>query len=169
MLRTYIAIFIMSTSYLLSLPVVEDLDIDKFMGRWYVIALVPNWIEGGNTDSYDDYTLNSDGTIDIRYYALNKGERKSIRQRGHVDAKNSARWEIEFVDPWVPFYKAPYEVVILDPSYRYMVVGYPGNDYGWIMSRSTSMDEGTYDKVLNELETKFGYKQDAFEKVLHSK
>ncbi|OUW61001.1 MAG: hypothetical protein CBD58_03880 [bacterium TMED198] len=167
MLNNVIFIVIACTSFLLSMPLVENLEIDKFMGRWYVISLVPNWIESGNTDSYDDYTLNPDGTIDISYHALNNGEKKNIRQRGHVDPENPARWEIQFVEPWVPFYKAPYEVIILDSSYQYMVVGYPGNDYGWIMSRSTSMDEGLYSKLLKELTDRFGYEEGVFEKVIH--
>ena len=34
------------------------------MGRWYVISLIPNWIEENATNSFDEYTLNKDGSID---------------------------------------------------------------------------------------------------------
>ena len=48
-----------------------------------------------------------------------------------------------------------------------MVVGYPDNEYGWIMSRTNYMDEKIYQQILNTLELDFGYKKEAFKKVLH--
>ena len=64
-------------------------------------------------------------------------------------------------------YRAPYEVVILDSNYEYMVVGYPDNSFGWIFSRETSLDEGVYEEILNELELNFGYTKKQFQKVAH--
>ena len=63
----YILTFFLSFSF--SHPVVQNLDIERFMGRWYVIALIPNWIEENAINSYDDYKLNKDGTISITYKA----------------------------------------------------------------------------------------------------
>ena len=54
-------IFLLLGTFLYSHPVVENLDLQRFMGRWYVIALIPNWVEEGATNSYDDYELNQDG------------------------------------------------------------------------------------------------------------
>ena len=153
---------------LLAHPVVKNLDIERFMGRWYVIALIPNWIEEGATNSYDDYVLNDDGTIDITYKTIKDGKERMIKQQGFViDNQLPSRWEIKFIKPWVPFYKAPYEVVILDDEYSYMAVGHPDNTFGWIMSRTTSIDDVIYNNILLELSEKFGYNKDEFEKVLH--
>ena len=165
--KLYLLIFILSLGF--PHPVVKNLDINKFMGRWYVISLIPNWIEEGATNSYDDYKLNEDGTIEITYKAIKNGKQKSIKQKGIVSKDNSARWEIEFLKPWIPFYKAPYEVIILDKNYEYMVVGYPDNTFGWIMSRTTEMNNDIYNDILNELETDFGYEKNRFKKVTHDK
>tara|TARA_Y100000590_G_C15716615_1_gene1012127 strand:+ start:1143 stop:1649 length:507 start_codon:yes stop_codon:yes gene_type:complete len=147
---------------------VENLDIEKFMGRWYVISLIPNWIEKNATNSYDDYLLNDDGTIDITYNAIQNNSKKQIKQKGIIEnPENPAKWEIQFIKPWVPFFKAPYEVIILDTNYNYMVVGYPDNTFGWIMSRTTYLNDTTYEDILNELEFKFGYSKDKFKKVIH--
>ncbi len=148
-------------------PVVSEIDIEKFMGRWYVIALIPNWIEEGATNAYDDYSLNDDGTIDITYFAIKDGKEKGVKQKGYVNKDESARWKVQFMKPYIPFFTAPYEVIILDADYEYMVVGYPDNSYGWIMSRVTSMSSDLYNSVLNRLEVDFGYDKDAFEKVYH--
>ena len=48
-----------------------------------------------------------------------------------------------------------------------MVVGYPNNSLGWIMSRTPAMDELIYKDILNQLENEFGYDQTLFEKVIH--
>ena len=162
-----ISVFVLSSSFLLSHPVVENLNLNKFMGRWYVIALVPNWVEENCTDSYDDYVLNEDNTIDITYRAIKNGKPRMIKQRGIVSKESSARWEIEFVKPWVPLYKAPYEVIILDENYEYMAVGYPDNTFGWIMARDTSMDKNIYNNILEVLERDFGYSKESFQKVIH--
>ena len=47
-------------------PVVQNLDIERFMGRWYVISIIPNWFEDGK-NAYDDYVLNPDGTVGVTY------------------------------------------------------------------------------------------------------
>ena len=95
-------IFLFSFSLLFSHPVVKNLDIDKFMGRWYVFSLIPNWIESGATNSYDEYTLNKDGTIGITYKAIKNGKERTVKQKGTiVDKKNPAIWEIQFTKPWV--------------------------------------------------------------------
>ena len=163
-----VSLFIINITILFSHPVVEDFNINKFMGRWYVIALVPNWIEDG-TNSYDDYSLNSDGTVDIKYFTIKDGEEWRMEQKGFINKKEPGRWEVQFTDPYIPFFKAPYEVIILDSDYKYMVVGYPNNKYGWIMARSKQMDDVVYKNIINQLEIEFDYDNNAFEKVIHDK
>ena len=68
--------------------VVKDLDLPRFMGKWYVISLIPNWIEEGGTDSFDEYTLNKNGSIDIRYQTIKNGKVKTIRQKGVIADEN---------------------------------------------------------------------------------
>ena len=138
------------------------------MGKWYVISLVPNFVEKGCTNSSDTYILNDDGTIDIQYYAVKDGKERSIKQKGFVNELEPGRWDIQFLKPYIPFYRAPYEVIILDSNYEYMVVGYPDNSFGWVFSRETSLDENIYKKILGELELKFGYKKEQFQKVVHN-
>ena len=160
-------ILLILTTVGFSHPVVQNLDVERFMGRWYVYSIIPNFIEDG-TNSYDDYKLNDDGTVDITYFALKNGEEKGIKQKGYINQNEPARWEIQFMKPYIPFYRAPYEVIILEPNYNYMVVGYPGNSYGWIMSRTTTLKDETYTQILNQLENNFGYDKSLFEKVIHN-
>lgn len=161
-------IFLLLGTFLYSHPVVENLDLQRFMGRWYVIALIPNWVEEGATNSYDDYELNQDGSIDVTYKAIKDGKQQMIKQKAVVVDKNiPSRWDMSFIEPWIPFYSAPYEVIVLDEDYEYMVVGYPDNSYGWIMSRKTSMQDKVFENILNVLDRDFGYNKKDFQKVIH--
>ena len=167
-IKNIIILTLINTS-LYSHPVVNNLEIEKFMGRWYVIALIPNWIEENSTDSYDDYILNKDCTINITYKAIKDGKLRTIKQKATIlDQNTTARWEIQFIKPWIPFYRAPYEVILLNKDYEYMVVGYPDNKFGWIMSRTKKLDDDIYKDILDTLEQNFGYDNTKFKKVTHN-
>ena len=156
-------------SLLFSHKVVQDIDIKRFMGKWYVISLVPNFIETGCTNSSDTYILNKDGTVGITYNATKDGKERMIQQRGFVDDLEPGRWDIQFLKPiYVPFYRAPFEVIVLDSSYQYMAIGYPDNSYGWVFSRETTLDNDIYEEILNSLESEFGYDKEIFQKVIHN-
>ena len=153
---------------------VKNLDLKKFMGKWYVISAIPTFIEKGCSDAYDIYTLNQNGTIGIKYSATNcnivkDGRSLNIVQEGIlVDQVNKSKWKVSFLDPWIPFYSAPYEIIILDEeNYNYVVVG-STLSYGWIMSRYNTMDDSLYNTILNELESDFNYDKNKFKKVSHN-
>ena len=161
-------IYLTILSFIFTMDTVNNIDIPRFMGKWYVISTIPNFIERGCENAYDIYTLNLDGTIDVLYSAIKDGEEFTIQQNGEIiDKVNNSTWRMRFTKPYIPFYRAPYEVIILDDEYDYMVVGYPDNEYGWIMSRANHMDEKIYQEILNILELDFGYEKESFKKVLH--
>ncbi len=150
-----------------TMKTVESVDLEKFMGKWFVIALVPNMIEKGATNSSDTYLLNSDGTIDITYDAIKDGKKRQIKQKGTVVNKvSNADWTIQMRSPFIPFIKFPFKIVYLDENYEYMAVGYPKNTMGWIMGRSSEVTEENYQKIMDAL-TELGYSSDQFEFVKH--
>ena len=147
---------------------VDYVDIERFMGKWFVTAIVPNMIENGATNASDIYKLNPDGTIAITYDAIKDGKKRQIKQKGTIINKESnADWTIQMKKPYVPFLKFPFKIILIDPNYKYMAVGYPDNKMGWIMNRDTDMDELVYESILVELEA-FGYSRDQFVKILHN-
>ena len=167
--KNYLILLLFSVS--LTFETVKNLDIEKFMGKWYVIAAIPTFVEKNCQDAYDIYTLNEDGTVDIKYFADKNGSPFEISQKGTViDTVNYSKWKITFPDYWIPFFSSPYEVIILEEvNYNYMVVGYPGNSYGWIMARSPLMENETFEKIMLELVADFGYERDKFQIIKHTK
>jgi len=147
---------------------VDYVDIERFMGKWFVTAIVPNMIENGATNASDIYELNSDGTIAITYDAIKDGKKKQIQQKGTIINKESnAEWSIQMRKPYIPFLKFPFKIILIDNDYNYMAVGYPDNKMGWIMCREAEMDEVLYENIITEL-TSFGYTKEQFVRILHN-
>jgi len=166
LIMKFLLIFIISCG--LSMNTVENLDLEKFMGKWYVISNIPNFIEKNHQNSYDIYSLNENGTIDISYFGEKNGKIIHLKQNATVtDTINNSSWKIRLTKPYIPFFRAPYKVIILDKNYDYMVVGYKNNTLGWVMSRNKIMSEEIYDNIMNELENNFNYKRNNFNKIIH--
>ena len=55
-MKTLLILFLIFASFLKgadTMKTVDSVDLEKFMGKWFVIALVPNMIEKGATNSSD--------------------------------------------------------------------------------------------------------------------
>lgn len=171
-MKTLLLLFIIFASFIKgadTMKTVESVDLERFMGKWFVIALVPNMIEKGATNSSDTYVLNKDGTIDITYDAIKDGKQRQrqIKQKGTVVNKTSnAEWTIQMRKPFVPFMKFPFKIVYVDKNYEFMAVGYPKNSMGWIMGRSTKVSDEDYKKIMSAL-VELGYTEEQFELVKH--
>lgn len=145
---------------------VEDapLDLQRFMGRWYVIGRVPNFIERGHVASVNEYTLRDEDKVAIRYlYREGFGEpREAIEARATVDAESgNRRWRT-----W--FYRVvPTRTRILEvaPDYSWALVGYPGREMAWIFAREPDMDAALYRQLATRLREEYGVNIDKLKRV----
>lgn len=117
-----------------------DVDLDRFMGRWYVIAHIPTFIEKKAYNAIEAYERRDDDTIDTTF-SFNKGgfdgKLKTYTPVATVrpDTGN-AIWGMQFVWP----FKAEYRVIWVDADYAVTVIGRDKRDYVWIMAREPGMD-----------------------------
>lgn len=135
---------------------VEYVDLDRFMGDWYVIASIPTPFERGAHNAIERYDLSGVGKIDTTF-SYNEdgfdGPRKNMRAKGFVqDKQTNAIWGMQFVWP----FKADYRVIYLDDDYTTTIIGRQKRDYVWIMSRSSTMAEGELDAHISWL-AELGY------------
>ena len=133
-----------------------QVDLDRYMGRWYVIANIPYLAERGNVGSYVEYSRREDGRINDLYFFREKTFIPGIESKAGVakvvaDSGN-AYWKVSFVWPFV----ADYVILYVDPDYRYAIVGHPSRDYAWIFARDMYIGDETYARLLNVL-TQQGY------------
>jgi apolipoprotein D and lipocalin family protein len=143
---------------------VPRVDLERFMGDWYVIANIPTFIEKEAYNAVESYRLSQDGTIETTF-TFNKGGYegpvKTYTPRGFVrDGSSNAVWDMQFVWP----FKAEYRIIYLTSDYSTTVVGRTKRDYVWIMARSPSIPEQLYQEIIRFLEQQ-GYDTSKVTKV----
>lgn len=130
------------------LKLVDSVDIPRFMGKWYVIANIPTFIEKGATHGIEEYKWNEkENRIDVMFTQMKDGEKKEYPQKAFVDNKAGNKWKIQFIWPL----KFDYLVVDLAKDYSWTAIGVPDRDHVWIMSREKTLDEKTYTEIVNRL------------------
>lgn len=147
------------------LETVEHVDVARYMGLWYEIAAFPQRFQKGCTGTTATYTLRADGQVDVlnrcRRDSLD-GEERSAKGRARVvDPATNAKLEVSFFRP----FWGDYWIIDLGAEYDYAVVGHPGRDYLWILSRTPTMDEATYETIVAGLAAR-GYEVDKLKKTL---
>ncbi|MBF0315887.1 MAG: lipocalin family protein [Oligoflexia bacterium] len=136
---------------------VNHVDLQKYMGKWYVIAGRLTFLENGAHNATETYTWNEkEKRIDIDFQ-MNKnsfdGALKRYPQKGWVvNDKSNATWEISFFWPL----KFTYLIIALDPNYEWTVVGVPSERYFWIMSRTPKMSKEQLNNIISHV-NKLGY------------
>lgn len=141
------------------LPVVPQLDLDRYAGQWHEIARYPNYFERNCArDVTANYTRNADGTITV-VNACRKEDGSIQSAEGLARVVAPAKLEVRFAPAWLgwlPFLWGNYWVIDLAPDYSYAVVGEPSREYLWILARDPRMDEATYARIAGNL-SGFGY------------
>lgn len=134
-----------------SMSTVDYVDVDRFMGDWYVIANIPTALEKGAHNAVESYRLANDGTIET-VFTFRKdafdGPEKRYTPRGFIkNSESNAEWRMRFIWP----FKAEYLVIYLNDDYTTTVVGRSKRDYVWIMSRTPEIAPTEYDSILSFL------------------
>lgn len=143
---------------------VKQVDLERFMGDWYVIANLPTFIERDAYNAVESYRLTDEGTVATTFTFRRggfDGERKVYTPTGFVlDRDSNAIWGMQFVWP----IKADFRIVNLDAQYTQTIIGRNKRDYVWIMARTPSIPEADYQAMLPLL-AKEGYDIDKIQRV----
>jgi apolipoprotein D and lipocalin family protein len=123
-------------------------DLERFMGDWYVIANRPTPIERGAYNAVESYRMNDDWTI-ATTFTFNKGAVdgpvRKYTPRGFVrDRQTNAVWGMRFIWP----IKADYRIVYVSEKYDRTIIGRQARDYVWIMARTPLLEESEYQALL---------------------
>ena len=119
---------------------VTNFDKAKYLGKWYEIARLDYKWEKDLNNVTAEYSLNEDGTIkvDNKGYNVKKDKwEESIGKAKFVKKDNVGMLKVSFFGP---FYSG-YNVVAIDPDYKYALVAGESLKYMWILSRETSIPE----------------------------
>ena len=146
------------------LATVDYVDLDRFMGDWYVIANIPTFVEKGAHNALEQYAMNEDGEIETTFTFRKDsfdGELKTHTPRGFIrNTETNAEWGMQFIWP----IKADYRVVYLDDDYTQTIIGRNKRDFVWIMARTPTISDEDYNR-LTSLVADMGYDVTEIQKV----
>jgi apolipoprotein D and lipocalin family protein len=153
-----------------ALKPVNGIDLQRYKGTWYEIAKYPNRFQKqclANTTA--NYVLKENGRVEVLNECVKKdGTTVSAQGEAKIgDKRNNAKLKVRFAPgftSFLPFVWANYWVIDLAPDYSYAVIGEPGRNYFWILSRTPTMDDATYQNILRRAET-MGYNPQRVEKT----
>jgi apolipoprotein D and lipocalin family protein len=147
-----------------TVPPVAMVDVDRFAGRWYVIAHVPSRQEKNAYNAVETYAKPVEGRIETTFTFREggfDGEEKTMTPTGFVrPGTNGAVWGMQFVWP----IRAEYVIVDLAPDYSRTIVARSKRDYAWIMARTPEIAQADYDAAVAKLAA-LGYPPEKVRKV----
>lgn len=120
------------------MKVVRNLDLERYMGRWYEIACFPSRFQPRDgTNTRATYTLAGDGAVKVLNETWTDG------RRGHIEGtayradpvSDEAKLKVKFyVPPFLPIFPVvgDYWVLHVDDAYSYALVGQPSLNYLWV-------------------------------------
>ena len=158
-------IFVLCTSTAFSLDfgefsrnmeVINNVDLDKYLGTWYEYARLDVSFERGMINTQANYTLmKPDCKGRTRIQVINSGEKngrlKKAKGRAVIPfADEPARLKVSFFGP---FY-GDYNIIALDTeNYQWALVAGGSTKYLWILTREKELDPMILDMLKSKAES----------------
>jgi apolipoprotein D and lipocalin family protein len=155
-----------------ALQSVPALDLARYQGLWYQIALYPNSFQKQCVSSTTaEYKPLANGQIEVTNQCktadgsvskvVGAARVKPPKVLGVPVAKgtDTSKLEVRFAPAflsWINAVWAPYWVIQLADDYRYAVIGEPGRQYLWILSRTPTLNPQDR-AIINGLLQQQGY------------
>lgn len=135
------------------LPTPEYVDLERFMGRWYVLGYTPILVDEQAHNAIEHYRLDENNKIQTTYQFRDggfDGELKTYTPVGWVHNKSTnAQWRMQFIWP----FRSDYIILHLAEDYSRTIVVHPGRKYAWIMQREPEISDQEYETMLQILES----------------
>jgi apolipoprotein D and lipocalin family protein len=134
---------------------VSPFDKELYLGKWYEIARFDFKFERGLNNTTAEYSLLNNGKIKVtnRGYDYEKKEwKEAIGKAKFVKEDSIAMLKVSFFGP---FYSG-YNVIAIDPEYKYALVCGASIDYLWILSREKTIPDNIKTDYLEKAE-KLGF------------
>ena len=135
----------------------EPLDLQRFMGDWYVLAFIPIDLpfisEKDAHNGMESYRLTADGSIETTYTFRDgsfDGPAKRMTPRARVaNPPVNTEWKMKF------FWFLPagdYLIIDRDEAYSRTIIAVPDRRWVWLMARTPSVSDTDYQAMIAVLE-----------------
>lgn len=130
---------------------VAQVDLSRYMGRWYVIASIPTRFERDGYNPVETYRRMPDGNV-CTSFRFRPGNATAPVKMIHsvasvVPGSGNAEWKVHLF----AFLRAQYVVAWLAPDYSRVIVARDKRDYMWLMARTPQISTADYQAMLARL------------------
>ncbi len=124
---------------------VSDIDLKRYMGRWYEIARFDHSFERNLEYCEAFYALEDDGTISVINTGINS--RNEHRKTSYGKAKlGSEPGQLRVSFFW--FFYSDYNILALGQEYDWALVGSKSEKYLWILSRTRHLASNVRNNIV---------------------
>lgn len=127
---------------------VAQVELPRYMGRWYVIGSIPTRFERDGYNPVETYCLTPEGEVDTTFQFRPGGfgaALKTIHSTATVvDGRGHAEWSVRVFG----ILHAQYLVAWLSPGYDQVIVARDKRDYLWLMARTPQVSDADYRALL---------------------
>lgn len=147
---------------------VRDIDIKRYLGKWYEIARLDHPFERGLSNITAEYDLRDDGGIRVinrGYNAAKQSWQEAEGRAKFVAGSDEGRLKVSFFGP---FYGG-YNIIALDKqNYQWVMIAGNDRSYLWILSRSPKLAPAVKQRLLDKAE-RLGFAVDELIYVEHNR
>ena len=118
----------------------QKIDINKYLGKWYEIARIPNEFETELTNVSAEYSLLDNGDIEV----INSGYIDGKLKKMIGVAKTTEKDDLLRVSFFKGLFYSDYYILAITDDYEYALVGGGKPDYLWMLGRKKIMPTGVY-------------------------
>lgn len=148
---------------LLSTP---DVDLQRFSGKWFVVASIPIVFEKNAFNAVEEYAEPQGNKI-VTTYTFNSGapdgELKTYSPTAYVSEHSNAVWGMQFIWP----FRAEYRIAYVDDDYSETIVARSKRDFVWVMTRDPFLPEARLQALIDRV-VALGYDRAKLRLVPHS-
>lgn len=137
------------------LAVVEQVQIDRYLGVWYEHARKPLSFQNKCDRNVSAvYTLNENGNIKVDNRCVQKDgtQTGSIGEAFVQNEPHNSKLKVTFLPElirWLPVGRGDYWILKLDDDYQTVLVGEPKRKYLWVLSREQKIDKDVLNQYLD--------------------
>ncbi len=129
---------------------VKNLELSKYLGKWYEIARLPHSFEKNMMNVTAIYSMRSDGKIAVvneGYLFSANGKYKIANGKAWIpDPSVPSKLKVQFFWP----FSGDYYVVDLEPNYQYALILSSSPNYFWILSRTKKLDDAIVQQLISK-------------------
>ena len=147
--------------------IAPEVDLERFSGKWFVVASTPVVIDKNAFNAIEEYAKPVGNRIATKFSFNNgapDGTLKTYTPTAYVSKDSNAVWGMQFIWP----FRAEYRIAYIDDDYSETIVARSKRDFVWVMTRDPFLPQARL-QALNDKVIALGYDRSKLRFIPHDK